>query len=450
MNDTETKSDYRHGGIESVTYVPKGAWLSSGYSYTNTQRYNISSQLRRYEVRSGEVVGPRDDWKPFMHYKHEWLTEGSDGFHHQTNTWEGFPNDGRSYHVGKHGDVFWGWYLGTGSVGVFNPDNGLADLYNLSAPGGRFIPSPANLAALQQASLKTMLPGIKAELSLINSFIELKDFKTLPRTLSRIMGLPKALYNARGPLRMVAKNVADSFLQWKFNIAPLLSDIAGINSALSRTRKRVERLLDRTEKTQRVHYSLAFSEFSSSVLSYGPYTLGPSIPYYPKINGRKVIRYVDYEPSLFHAEIEYNFTLSRFQTEYAQLLGLLDALGVNLNPSIIWNAIPWTFVVDWVVGVSRWLDQFKRRNMDPQINIRRYLWSIRRSRRINSVIHDVGGTKYYWASDINMPVVQQTAYGRFVEFPSSSSFITSGLNSNEFTLGVALAMSRGRRRTRVR
>lgn len=37
----------------------------------------------------------------------------------------------------------------------------------------------------------------------------------------------------------------------------------------------------------------------------------------------------------------------------------LDTLGVELNPRIIWDAIPYSFVVDWFLGVGRYLDQFR-------------------------------------------------------------------------------------------
>lgn len=38
---------------------------------------------------------------------------------------------------------------------------------------------------------------------------------------------------------------------------------------------------------------------------------------------------------------------------------LLDSLGFELNPKIIWDAIPFTFVIDWFFGVGSWLERFK-------------------------------------------------------------------------------------------
>lgn len=145
---------------------------------------------------------------------------------------------------------------------------------------------------------------------------------------------------------------------------------------------------------------------------------------------------------MFHAEVEYEFSYSDFQTEYAQLLALLDSLGVNFNPAIIWNAIPFSFVIDWVVGVSSWLNRLKVGNMDPAINISRYLWSIRRKRRIDCQL----GTydSYGFESRSPLPTLTETAYRRTCKMPARGLFTTSGLNSQELRLGGALLILRKR------
>ncbi len=146
---------------------------------------------------------------------------------------------------------------------------------------------------------------------------------------------------------------------------------------------------------------------------------------------------------MFHAQIEYNYNYTQYQVEHARLLGYLDALGVNLNPSIIWNALPWTFVVDWVLSIGQYLDDFKVENMRPQINIRRYLWSVSRGRVIT--VHRAVRLKLtdeqFW---IPLPTVRQTAYRRQVSGVSSSSILSSGLTLKEVSLGAALVIVRKR------
>jgi hypothetical protein len=113
----------------------------------------------------------------------------------------------------------------------------------------------------------------------------------------------------------------------------------------------------------------------------------------------------------------------------------MDDIGLNLNPSIIWNAIPWTFVIDWVVNVSSWLDQFKFRNIEPITYIGEYCWSMH-IRRVTSL--SMGRGSAY-------PIIHATedAYKRQVCTPNYvSSIKTSGLNLKEFSLAAALGVTR--------
>ena len=127
----------------------------------------------------------------------------------------------------------------------------------------------------------------------------------------------------------------------------------------------------------------------------------------------------------------------------------LDALGANLNPAIIWNAIPWSFVVDWVINVSQWLSTQRVGFMDPKINILRYLWSVKRVRSIivqrKAFAPDyIDGPYKQVSGPVPLPTVRESAYCRVVGLPSEHSILTSGLNANEFSLAAALVISRRR------
>jgi hypothetical protein len=153
----------------------------------------------------------------------------------------------------------------------------------------------------------------------------------------------------------------------------------------------------------------------------------------------------------FHAELQYNYYYYRYQVEHAQILALMDHLGLNLNPAIIWNAIPWSFVIDWLVGVSQWLSTQRLGNMDPKINIMQYLWSVTYQRdiyvtsKITSPLYYVGtGIPDASTESITHPVVSETAYRRVSGLPTVSLLTTSGLSPTEFSLGAALVVSRRR------
>lgn len=353
-----------------------------------------------------------------------------------------------------------------GEAGKF--DQGLP-LFVDESRDGDFVVPPDNLNALNQRALAGMLPVIRAELSLLNSLVELKDVKTIAKSArlvrSAIAGTAAAAFRKRSlPISELIRTVADLKLQYAFNIRPLLSDIAGIRTSLALLEKRVNRLVSRAGALQSRHYAFKWKEFTDSVdevanpSGYDPWywwSSNASPPVWPTQRYQQY-RDVRYDSSTFHGQIQYNYNYTDYQLAHAQELALLDSFGANYNPQVIWNAIPWSFVIDWVSRVGDFLDQFKVSHMNPRINIQRYLWSVRRSRTISvrrgvinsppflDTVQVPRGHMYHY------PVVKQTAYKRVVQQPESSWINSSGLSQDEITLASALVLSRRRRGTTPR
>jgi hypothetical protein len=301
-----------------------------------------------------------------------------------------------------------------------------------------------------------MLPGIKPQLSLINSVIELKDFKKLPATVRRLRSMLSSLTGSGNKtLRKILGGSADAYLQKEFNVMPLLSDISGFRKALTNTSKQVKNLLDLEGKPLTRHYYAGLeSVYPNKALTPAATTYQPPAEVSSempapgggtvnKLSGLvKPYREVTYGEARFHAEIQYSYYLTQFQRENSAILGLADSLGVNLNPSIIWNAIPWSFVVDWVFDVSRWLDQFKVRNLEPVTVIHRYLWSttVDRVTKIDCEINLSCPTLP--KPLVRTSVCREQAYRRDLFPISMSNITTSGFSLKEFTLAGALGLSR--------
>lgn len=353
-------------------------------------------------------------------------------------------------------------------------------------PNGDFIPDPSNLGELQFASLQAMLPTIKSELSLINSVLELKDFKSLPKTLKgigefglRLAGslrtgkrlnlkselghIRRTFSKKRGPTLREALNVgADSYLSYSFAIAPLLSDVCGMYRALRDTQARINDLVNRQGKRRVKHFTMRLSPTSSEDhVTSAPFSFSGGGQFtgtlvetpHPWMTwtyasrsltcGGNLVRRIKPADAVFHAQIEYNYYFTRFQTENAQLLGLLDALGVNLDPSIIWNAIPWSFVVDWVSNIGSWLGRRKVMNMEPQINISRYQWSMKTTRRTEVFLEDYETFPGDRHEPLKMHELWESSYKRGLNMiPTSDPLIVGGLSLRELSLAGALAITR--------
>jgi hypothetical protein len=431
--------------------------LNFKFNPDNAPFYERSLPIADYIVSEEEMTpnskGPKEEWKPFEHrkaYRTALTTPLVDGMI-AAEASDFYPR--YVFANSNHPRFAIGGYTNSGSfVNPFGepglPLAGLPEFVSRREDGG-FVPPPAILDLLEGMALKTMLPAIKAELSLVNSIVELKDIKTLSKTLEFVKSVPRIKEIGRRTLRHILKGAADIHLQTAFNILPFLSDISGVQAALSRTERQVNDLVTRSGHPQSRHFAWKWREHddvSDVSEAFWPIPLS-------EVNNQRVNYYLKrsciHDVSVFHAQIQFNYNFTGYQVAHAQLLGLLDSLGVNLNPQIIWNAIPWSFVVDWVASVGRFLDQFKVLNLEPKINIRRYLWSVKRSRTIyverrNINIPCFHGETIDYRSEVSMPAIRETTYRRSLGLPSYSSIQSSGVSLNEITLGASLVTAQAR------
>lgn len=448
-----TSSRVSNNGIvasfEPVVYYPDLIWpepqpwhwpgtdLEGGSSLIRESSLFCEGRLPDYEEITPNNDGPHNVWKSFEHYKVVVATNPSmNKIRVRSGQWLNEP----AFHTGHISHPYFGYSAGTyGDGGRLNAF--LPAMYAKRLDNG-FVPEPSNLDMLKQKSLDIMLPLIKAELSLPNALYELRDFRTLPSMLANWWSVYNRLFQKgiakRRTLRELSRSGAGGYLQAQFNILPLLSDIAAFTGALSRSASRIRDFITRAGRVQSKHFAYNWQEFDSSFESSAAATVG----------GRSVVleRRVVPVSTTFHAQIQYNYNYTEYQLAHAQVLAFLDAIGVNLNPQILWNAIPWSFVVDWVAGVSRFLGQFQTQNMRPQINIHRYLWSVKRSRDIHVTRRfvSVEAANATYSEVAPLPVISESAYRRNVGMPEVSSVIQSGLTLKEVSLAAALVIARRR------
>lgn len=457
---TRTRLEHVPSNEETVTF---GCTAKDGHDadcQNKAYTFTWPGYYRNYEIMTPNSTGSRKDWKDFEHFRSRSGSYSNSLTPIYTEKWRYYPHVllgwAKGAQAGAH--LYWsGSELAPyGSLGSLN--QGLPT-WHVEDAAGHFVPEPNHLDKLIADALRQMLPGIKAELSLLNSIVELKDFKSY-RGLAKhpLLGIQNsgragvlwaklALAHPRACISELIRKTAGNFLSWKLAFKPLLSDITAVYTALSRTEGRMNDLVTRAGRVQKRHFRCIWNEYENSY-EKGNNPGNVWWPYAFTCTGLyDVDRTVTYSPTSFHAEIEYCYHFTRYQLEHARVLSLLDAFGVNLNPAVIWNAIPWTFIIDWVIGVNRWLDGMKSPNMEPMINIRRFLWSVKRERRI---IVTKGLTRTYYGlppyQRNTLPVVTETAYRRQVGLPDMNTLFESGISSDEMSVGGALLITRKRRR----
>lgn len=444
----QTKTEDASIGSATANYVSSPPQVAgSGLDQSNKVAIWDNTEFQTLNELVSDSGHGKNSWHSFSHYKCVSSKVGissSVSVHRPYIYWDD--------HLGHSGTY---WYdtdvspstsLFGGSFGpADSPLNGLPPMYLLDG-NDLVIPAPAGLNQLLTNAALHLLPGMKPNLSLVNSILELKDLHSIVGTCSHLKdSILRLVGKSNAPthltLRELARRQGDTYLQYKFNIAPMISDVQGIFKSFKRYQALANRLVSQSAKALTRHHSVTLNEIPSENgkpelggLSRTTLRLTVDPGFYDVYSTPR--RTATYGPSKFHVEMQYDYRYTEFQRQHAALFSVMDSLGVNFNPAIVWNAIPWSFVVDWVVNVSSFLAQFRTNNMEPVINIRRCLWSIKRSRSI-ACSFDVQG-------HIGIPAssVEETTYCRVPYMVTTDSIKSSGLSLTEVSLGAALVSTR--------
>jgi hypothetical protein len=240
----------------------------------------------------------------------------------------------------------------------------------------------------------------------------------------------------------MGKAGSDSYLQMQFNILPLIRDLRSIYDASRLADQQVARLLDQEGKLQVKRFArpLTDSFVALDETTDSDQGISSLVGRYRKF--RRVTAY-DSIP-MFRMQMAYSYKLRDYQRLNSTLLGRLDSMGAGgFRPSVIWNGIRWSFVVDWFLGVGRWLkDNADEGALDPVTVIHGHLWSTSVRRLTTYQINLTVASPYIGSSMVTYATTDEEAYQRSTQgLDVVSSLKTSGMNLKEFTLASALLIS---------
>jgi hypothetical protein len=306
-----------------------------------------------------------------------------------------------------------------------------------------------------------MMPSAASGFSLVNFVYELKDFRRLAqafwnrrRIIQNLIGLDESGFRtqiANHPIKSLSK----AYLNYSFAWRPLVSDLLSIYRALVSTEARLREIWRRQNTPQTRHYKTVldntanydWTAYSADIAWNGAtFYYDPSSPTEIRPVMRMHARYE--EIPVYHATMRYTYSCPGVLDTLAKLRGWLDAFGVRLDASIIWNAIPFSFIIDWVVDVGGFLRRFSEDNLGLQVVIEDFCSSVSSKiiketdvsiRRKNT---STGVTTY--GDSITVSRVKLRRYERRVGIPNLySALVTSGLSIREASLGSALIVSGG-------
>jgi hypothetical protein len=218
--------------------------------------------------------------------------------------------------VGKHSIS-----LGFNDLSASNPSSSAVDDFNARA-------------------YDAMYPDLEGEIDLTNSILELTDVKEIWRLFGKI---PKRI-------RDIPTSVANAHLTYAFGIRPLVSDLRNLYSTIANYSETIDNFMRKRNTIQKRHYREK-TETSSSPTIIDSYSKSG----YTRTTTDEWSSNIDW-----YATMVYTYDCPDLETYSDHLKVLRDMLGLRFTLAEAWEAIPFSFVVDWFFRVEDFLQQFKQ------------------------------------------------------------------------------------------
>lgn len=321
---------------------------------------------------------------------------------------------------------------------------------------------------LAAVALGKMLPSFYTGFSLPNFLFELKDFKHIAlaaraSVLGRKTNIIAALLGMKGtgnralrPDQVLGKRtmkqLSQAYLSYNFGWAPLFSDIRKFFESWINFRERWSKMIANEGKPRTTRYRqyVDGTAFSGDIPESGEPTFGGWSGVLHR-RGRYEIHRIKNPGIQYAATMRYRYKLpSDIHNVGRQMDALFDALGLQSgNPAAVWNAIPFTFVIDWFVNIGGFLERLRTDNIQIQTEILDFCHSAKIERKVvlwwQSQFTQVTGPdsyNYYYGNKYATDVCVSAIYERRVGLPNiRNALLGSGLNFREFLLSGALLMS---------
>jgi hypothetical protein len=190
-------------------------------------------------------------------------------------------------------------------------------------------------------------PLTKSEFSIWYLVVDLIELPRLALELRNQLHLLKKLRSKAN-----FKEVADSYLAYQFGLKPTIADIRDLITIIRRWASHVSDAggviggvytsLEpiKAHREERTTHQFYFSDFDVNLT--GQFTITSSIQ--------------------LHATAKFYFVSPLLADLLSHFKKVVDQLGV-LDPTVLWDVLPWSFVVDWVADVTGWI----HRNLKPQL-----------------------------------------------------------------------------------
>jgi len=267
-----------------------------------------------------------------------------------------------------------------------------------------------------QRAIEAMTPTLESGFSLGNFAWELREIKQLVRWWNDRSG--------------IINNISNAVLNYSFGVVPFTMDLHRLANSLIWLQDKLSEMKKGAGKLQVRHYTeeVAYGEESIDSWMATPTHEIRGTLYYPSTK--------------YTATMTYTYQMPEIDSDKLALYALMDAIGIQLNPKILWDGIPYTFVADWLFNIGDFLNQLRQKWVPVTITIKDF--------GVSAKIPFRGYTENRGVGVVNSPWVSRTAfYGKYYHrFPlklEDRCFSVSqigDLTSRKFVLGSLLLQQR--------
>lgn len=297
----------------------------------------------------------------------------------------------------------------TSSDGYLSVTNGLFDMpperYLSVFPDGR---TYSGVFAAQAAAHFNDV--FHEETSLPNFLFELSEVKHLLTSLYRVIREPK---NLRG-----------NFLLYSFGIKPLIQDLISFWTLMSVLKKRLQYLKRNNGRPIRERFAYTPNVPIGAETLYG----NPANDY--RVLYMKVEKY----QCRMRVSADVVRVVEGLDEPLSLLTAALESLGFFNPVKVMWNVIPFSFVIDWFLKIDSYLDLLKRPTFQQSVRFSNTCWSIDEMGVVLATADfPAAGPRFVTAGRARIE-----RYRRFIGFPPLT--IDGGLSSPGVLQRVLLAL----------
>jgi hypothetical protein len=255
----------------------------------------------------------------------------------------------------------------------------------------------------------------------------------VPNFLLELENIPK-MWRLWKTQLSVLRNLAEARLNWSYGWKPLIGDLSTIRNTILSVYQQIKEWNDKGP--QIIKRKLDYPISNDTLTGDFVYPSGNHKTYWSASQEQTLAAYL-----VFKTE-----KIPGLDTWETVLRAYLDALGFELNPKIIWDAIPFSFVLDWFFDVGGWIERHKIDTLElPIVLVDSYL-QYKAERRVEAYWQRDPTSGTYLPPPRSVTSVQvQRLFQRLPIFPDYSAATAAGwkipgLNQliNAISLGTVL------------